>query len=148
MTLIFDLPPSPQLASLRKVTATLGAALDADAAAFKAAQAAKEAAKKQRDPLDELEEKVMTTTATAAAASGTPDQAKAMLAKARSKALQAAADGADTAAIEAMVRQMEHLAKVAEENHEAKKRAEGKFPQDDGGAAAIPIIAAIAPPRN
>jgi hypothetical protein len=147
MTLIFDLPPSPQLANLRKVTATLGAALDAAGAALKAELAAKQAAKKQRDPLDELEEKVMTTTAIAAAASGTPDQAKAMLAKARSKAMQAAADGADTSALEAMVRQMEHLAKIAEENLEAKKRAAGKPPQGDGGAAAIPVIAAIAPPR-
>ena len=147
MTLIFDLPPSPQLATLRKVTATLGAALDAADAALKAEQAAKAAAKRRRDPLDELEEKVITTTAIAAAASGTPDQAKAMLAKARSKALRAAADGADTAALEAMVRQMEHLAKVAEESHDAKKRDEGKFPRDDGGACAIPVIAAIAPPR-
>jgi hypothetical protein len=145
MTLIFDLPPSPALANLRKVTATLGAALDADAAAFKAQQAAKQAAKKQRSPLDELEEKVMTTTAIAAAASGTPDQAKAMLAKARSKALQAAADGADTASLEAMVRQMEHLAKVAEENQEAKRRNAGKSNQDDGGAGVIPVLLAVAP---
>ena len=147
MTSIFELPPSPQLATLRKVTATLGAALDAADAALKADQAAKLAAKKQRNPLDEFEEKVMTTTAIAAAASGSPDQAKAILAKARSKALRAASDGADTAALEAMVRQMEDLAKVAEENHEAKKRAKGRPPQDDGGAAAIPVIAAIAPSR-
>lgn len=133
-------PTDRQLADLRKVVTTLDHALDAADAALKADLAAKEAAKKQRSPIDELEDKIMTTTAVAAAASGTPEQAKDMLAKARHKAMQAAADGADTGALDAMVRQMEHLAKIAEENRLLKKRG------GNSAADAIPVLSALSPP--
>lgn len=132
-------PSSPSgLAALRKAVSTLDVGLRAADDALKAALAAKDAAKKQRSPIDALEDKIMTITAVAAAASGTPEQAQDMLAKARSKALRAAADGADTGTLNAMVQQMEHLAEVAEENRRLKRRG-----WDDGSAAAIPILATI-----
>ena len=82
----------------------------------------------------------MSNTAVVAAASGTPEQAKDMLAKARAKAMQAAADGADTGALDAMVWQMQQLAHVAEENRLLKKHG-----FDDGGAGAVPFLAAQSP---
>ena len=97
--------------------------------------AAAAAAKKQRTFIDTLEEKVMTQTAVAAAASGTPEQARDVLAKARSKAMRAAADGADTGALDAMVYQMQHLAKIAEENRERERRG-----GEDRSAWAIPPL--------
>jgi hypothetical protein len=114
------------------------ARLDAADAALKADLAAEAAAKKQRSPIDELEDKLMTNTAGAAAASGTPEQAKDMLAKARAKAMQAAADGADTGALDAMVWQMQQLAEVAEENRLAKK---------PGGTTAAPARFRFLPPQ-
>jgi len=105
-------------------------------ASVKAEREAKEAAKKQKDPIDELEEKLMKDTAVVAAAFGSPEQAKDMLAKARTKAMQAASDGADTGTLEEMVRQMEHLAKIAEENRRLKNK--GIETNQD----AIPVMAA------
>ena len=132
---------SPALADSRKAVRTLDAALVAYDAGVKAERAAKEAAKKQKNPIDVLEEKLMQTTALVAAASGTPEQAKDMLAKARSKAIRAAADGADTASLEAMVRQMERLAKVAEAN----RRAKNAHPQRpaNGDAATVARLTAL-----
>ncbi len=103
--------------------------------------AAKAAAKKERTFIDTLEEKVMTQTAVAAAASGTPEQARDVLAKARSKAMRAAADGADTGALDAMVYQMQHLAKIAEENRERERRG-----GSDRSAWAIPRVSVIGQP--
>jgi len=109
------------LQDLHKAVRVVDAALQIARDELEADLAAKVEAKKQRSLIDELEEKVMATTAVAAAASGTPEQAKDMLAKARAKAIQAVADGADTGALDAMVRQMEHLAKIAEANRDLKK---------------------------
>lgn len=100
--------------------------------------AAKEVAKKQRTALDDLEDKVMAQNALAAAASGSPQEAKAMLSKMRAKAMRAAADGADTSALESMVHDMERLAKIAEQNHDREKKG-GR----DTSAAAIPGVAAL-----
>jgi len=129
----------PALAALREATKTVDAALRAADIQLKTDLAAKAAAKKQRTALDALEEKVMAMTALAAAAAGTPEQAKAMLAKARAKAMRAAADGADTGSLEVMVRQMEHLAKIAEQNRNRKDKGRG-----DASAAVIPTLVAIA----
>jgi len=119
------------LADSRKAVRTLDTMLTAWDAAVEAERAAKEAAKKQKDPIDALEEKLMRNTAVAAAASGTPEQARDMLAKARAKAMRAASDGADLGSLEAMVRQMEHLAKIAEENRRLKNREQaGHGPQN------------------
>ena len=100
--------------------------------------AARAEAKKQRTALDDLEDKVTASTAVAAAASGSPEQAKAALGKIRAKAMRAAADGADTRTLEAMVRQMERLAKIAEKNREREKDG-GR----DAAATAIPVLDAI-----
>jgi len=139
------IPNSFDLAASRKTVRTLDDALTQWDARLKADLAAKEAEKKRRDPLDELEEKLMRNTAIAAAASGTPEQAKDMLAKARSKAMRAAADGADTGALEAMVRQMEHLAKVAEENRQSKQRA--RPGENATGTEGLPLLAAQVHPQ-
>lgn len=150
MTSLSGLPlsanPPADLQNARKAVHDVEAAVRAAGQQLEADLAAKAAAKKQRSPIDALEEKVMATTAFAAAASGTPEQAREMLSKARAKALQAAADGADTAALEAMVRQMERLAKIAEENRDLKSQDRARrWPlHDDGGGAAIPGLAAIA----
>ena len=100
--------------------------------------AANAAAKKQRTSIDELEEKLMAQTAVAAAASGSPEQAREMLAKARQKAMRAAADGADIGTLNAMVTQMQHLAKIAEENR-ARERRGGA----DRSADALPFVAIL-----
>ena len=142
MTAIASLPNFgfPDLAASNKAIRTLDVALTAWDASLKADLAAKEAAKKQKDPIDELEERLMRSTALAAAASGTPEQAKDMLAKARAKAMKAASDGADTGTLEAMVHQMEHLAKIAEENRRIKNHA---APGDIGSVMnALPFLAA------
>jgi len=137
---MLSLPFTEELTALRAITRKLDAALSATDAALRADLAAKEAAKKEKDPIDVLEEKLMASTAVAAAASGTPEQAREMLAKARAKAWAAAADGAETAALEAMVRQMEHLAKVAEQNRRLKNAVrEGTV---DASAEVIPALAA------
>jgi len=103
------------LRSVENATREAGLALERDIAA-------KELAKKQRTALDELEDKVMAQNALAAAASGSPQEAKAMLSKMRAKAMCAAADGADT----------------AEQNHEREKKG-GR----DASAAVIPSIVAL-----
>lgn len=145
-TAAFDLSvsASSERASLRKTVQTLDAVDRSAEAALKADLAAKEAAKKERGAIDELEDKLTASTALIAAASGTPEQAKEMLSKARAKFMQAAADGADTHALEAMVRRLEHLAEVAEENRERNKRAH-EPPHEASAqaqAAAIPAIVA------
>ena len=147
-TAAFDLSfSSPSdLVNLRKAAQTLDAVDRSAEVALKADLAAKEAGKKERDFIDELEDKLTANTALAAAASGTPEQAKEMLNKARAKFMQAAADGADTDALEAMVQRLEHLAKVAAENLERKKRAhdELKEPGAAPEAAALPALVVAA----
>jgi hypothetical protein len=128
-----------ELPALQKAVTTLERAAKEADASLKADLAAKEAAKKERSPFDKLEDKITASTAVAAAAAGSPEQARAMLASARGKMMQAAADGADTAALEAMVRDLERLAKIAEE-----KRDQKNLGGDDSSAAAIPTIVAIA----
>ena len=138
MTQVLPLSPPADLAVLQKVARTLDSALSAWDRQFKADLAAKEASKKQKSPFDEIEERLMRSTALAAAASGTPEQVRDMLAKTRSKALRAAADGADTAPLEAMARQMEHLAEIAEQNRKLKKRSPSwQFGRDAEAALAI-----------
>jgi len=128
------------LSDSRKAVRTLDTMLDAWDAQVKAEREAKEAAKKKKDPIDALEEKLMQNTAVAAAASGTPEQAKDMLAKARAKAMRAAADGADTGGLEALVRQMERLARVAEENRRIKNHEHDGH--GNGSMTAVPFFAA------
>jgi hypothetical protein len=148
MTSISKLPLATDLRTMRKVTRDVDAAVRAAGQQLQADLAAKAEAKKQRDPIDVLEEKVMAATAVVAAATGTPEQAREMLAKARAKAMQAAADGADTGALEAMVRQMERLAKVAEEKRDAKSHGrEHLSTHDDTGAAVIPALTAMTAQR-
>lgn len=88
--------------------------------------------------LDTLEDKLMASSAIAAAASGTPEEARAIAAKTRSKMWRAAANGADVGALEAMARDMERLAKIAEENRQREKRG-GR----DASAVAIPVLATL-----
>ena len=95
-------------------------------------------AEKSRRIMDRLEDKVMVSSAIAAAASGTPEQARAMASKMRAKAMRAAADGADAAALESMVRDMERLARVAEDNRKREKR--GGL---DASASALPALASF-----
>jgi hypothetical protein len=66
-----------------------------------------------------------------------------MLQKARAKAMEAAANGADTGALEAMVRQMERLAKIAEERRDLKNHGRTFGPGDDGGASAVPALVTV-----
>jgi hypothetical protein len=147
-TAAFDLSVSApsEHASLRKTVQTLDAVDRSAEAALKTDLAAQEAAKKERGVIDELEDKLTASTALVAAAAGTPEQAKEMLNKARAKFMQAAADGADTQALEVMVQRLEHLAKVAEENLERNKRAHER-PNEattQSQTAAIPAIMAAA----
>lgn len=123
------------LGALQRAVQKVENAVRANAQALQADIAAAAEAKKHRTFIDDLEDKVMAQTAVAAAASGTPEQAREILAKARSKAMRAAADGADTSALDAMVRQMEQLTKVAEENRERERRG-----GQDRSASAIPIL--------
>lgn len=120
--------------SVENATREAGLALERDLAA-------KKLAKKQRTALDDLEDKVMAQNALAAAASGSPQEAKAMLSKMRAKAMRAAADGADTATLESVVRDMERLAKIAEQNHDREKKG-GR----DASAAAIPPVVVLGRP--
>lgn len=126
------------LAAMRHVVDDMDRMVRTTSAELKRDLAAKAEEKKQRTSIDELEEKVMMSTAIAAAASGTPEQTREMLQKARAKAMRAAAAGADTATLDSMVHQMEHLAKIAEDNRERERRG-GK----DHSAAAIPALAVI-----
>lgn len=103
--------------------------------------ALKEAADADIAAIDKLEDKLTVSSAVAAAAAGSPEEAKAMASKIRAKAVRAAADGADAGALESMVRDMERLVKIAEANKEREERG-GK----DVSAAVIPTLAAIAKP--
>lgn len=123
------------LGALQSAVQKVDRAVRDNALSLKADLAAAAEAKKHRSFIDELEDKVMAQTAAAAAASGTPEQAREMLAKARSKAMRAAADGADTGTLDAMVRQMEQLTKVAEENRERERKG-----GQDRSALAIPLL--------
>ncbi len=129
------------LSTLRATVQKLDQAVRAAAAQLQNDLAAKAAEKKQRTFVDDLEAKLMASTAVAAAASGTPEQAKAELAKARRKAMEAAADGADTGALNTIVRDMERLAKIAEENRQREKRG-GR----DASASVVPVLIAINKP--
>lgn len=124
--------------SLRDAVRSVESATREASLALERDLAAKDLAKKQRTALDDLEDKVMAQNALAAAASGSPQEAKAMLAKMRAKAMRAAADGADTTTLESVVRDMERLAKIAEQNHEREKKG-GR----DASAAVIPSIVAL-----
>lgn len=73
------------LPTLRATVQKLDQAARAADAQLQSDLAAKAAAKKQRTFVDDLEDKLAASTAVAAAASGTPEQAKAELAKARRK---------------------------------------------------------------
>jgi hypothetical protein len=117
-----------ELPALQKAVTTLERAAKEADASLKADLATKEAAKRERSPLDKLEDKITASTAVAAAAAGSPEQARAMLSSTRGRLMQAAADGADTSAL-----------KVADEKRDEKKQG-----GDDGSAAAIPTIVAIA----
>lgn len=101
--------------------------------------ALKRAAEERSAAIDKLEDKLAVSSAVAAAASGTPEEAKAMASKIRAKAMRAAADGADASTLEAMARDMERLTKIAEENRERENRG-GK----DASAAVIPTLGGIA----
>lgn len=143
-----ELPPhaAAALTDLRRTVRDVETIVREAGEQLEADLAAKAETKKQRSSIDEMEDKVMASTAVAAAAAGTPEQARAMLQKARAKAMQAAADGADTGALEAMVRQMERLAKIAEERRDLKNH--GRLfgpgaPGDDGGASAVPALVLI-----
>ena len=127
-----------ELDTLRAATKNVERFIHQADANLKAVLDAKSAAKNERSPFDRIEEKLSASTALAAAASGNPEQARAELSRARSKALQAAADGADTTALYAIVREMEHLTKVAEDTRNRKKNG-----GSDLSAAIIPTLAAI-----
>lgn len=88
--------------------------------------------------IDKLEDKLTVSVAIAAAASGTPEQARAMASKMRAKAMRAAADGVDAAALESMVRDMERLARIAKENREREERG-GR----DASSSAISVLASL-----
>ncbi len=115
----------PSLDALRRANQSVTNQLKRNAIALKSDLMRREIEKKTRTSVDAFEEKAMRDTATAAAGSGSPEQAKAMLRKARGKLMSAAANGADTATLEAMVRDFERLSKKAEE-----KRAEAKAAED------------------
>lgn len=112
------------LSDLRKTTDSVTTHLRRNAIALKSDLLRREVEKKTRSSLDAMEEKSMRETATLAALSGTPEQAKAMLRKARGKLMSAAANGADTGTLEVMVRDFERLAKTAQAKHESEKSAE------------------------
>ena len=141
-----DIPPhiAAALTDMRKTVRDVENAVRIAGEELDADLKAKEEAKKQRSPIDEMEDKIMANTAVAAAAAGTPEQAREMLQKARAKAMEAAANGADTGALEAMVRQMERLAKIAEERRDLKNHGRTFGPgADDGGAAAVPTLVSV-----
>jgi hypothetical protein len=112
-----------------------------NAAQMKRFDGLRQAADADRAVLDKLEDKLAASSAIAAAASGTPEEAKALASKMRAKAMRAAADGADPGALEAMVRDMERLARIAEENREREKRG-GR----DASASVIPVLSSVAKP--
>jgi len=126
------------LGTLQDIAQKMDRAAREGAEALRRDIAANAEAKKQRTFIDDMEEKLMAQTAIAAAASGSPEQAREMLAKARQKAMRAAADGADTGTLNAMVTQMQHLAKIAEENRAREARG-GR----DRSADAIPFVTAL-----
>ncbi|MBL8629632.1 MAG: hypothetical protein JNM81_08395 [Rhodospirillaceae bacterium] len=114
----------PSLDALRRANQSVTTQLKRNAIALTSDLMRREIEKKTRTSIDALEEKAMRDTATAAAGAGSPEQAKAILRKARGKLMTAAANGADTATLEAMVRDFEHLAKRAEETRSQAKAAE------------------------
>lgn len=111
--------PYPRLAQARGAAESVGQQLQRNAQTLRDDLIRREVERKTRTGIDVLEEKTMRDTATLAAASGTPEQAKAMLRRARGKLMTAAANGADTKTLEIMVREFERLAKVAEERRSA-----------------------------
>ncbi|MBL8645021.1 MAG: hypothetical protein JNK21_13885, partial [Rhodospirillaceae bacterium] len=113
--------PAKPLDDVRRVTSSVTDHLRRNAIALKSDLLRREVEKKTRTSLDDFEEKAMRDTAVAAAAAGTPEQAKAMLRKARGKLMSAAANGADTATLETMVRDFERLTKAAEAKQAAEK---------------------------
>jgi hypothetical protein len=119
-----DAAPAGTILSLhdfRRATETVAHQLRRNAVALSNDLVRRQVEKKTRTGLDALEEKVMRETAALAAASGTPEQAKAMLRKARGKLMNAAANGADTATLEGMVRDFERLAKTAQQKDDAER---------------------------
>jgi len=114
----------------QKAIAHLDQAVKAARLNFEDTMTAVKARKREASDMDKLEEQSMRHSAMAAAASGTPTLAKALLSKVRGRIMQAAADGADTAELEAMARDLQRLAKVAEENEEREKRAERRSVRD------------------
>jgi hypothetical protein len=118
--------PFSRLSELRTTTDTVSTQLRRNATALHNDLLRREVEKKTRTPIDALEEKAMRETAALAAAAGTPEQAKAMLRKARGKLMSAAVNGADTATLEAMVRDFERLSKVAQEKRDAQQARERK----------------------
>jgi len=112
------------LSNLRRANESVTQQLRRNAAALGGDLLRREAEKRSRTSLDEKKKKAMRETATLAAASGTPEQAKAMLRKARGKLMNAAANGADTATLEGLVRDFERLAKTAEQKQAAEKATE------------------------
>lgn len=117
---------------------TLEAGIRENASQLRRLDSLKEAADANSAALDKLEDKLAASSAIAAAASGTPEEAKALASKMRAKAMRAAVDGADTGALESLVRDMERLARIAEENREREKRG-GR----DVSASVIPVLAAV-----
>jgi hypothetical protein len=109
------------LTEFRRATESVAQQLRRNAVALSNDLVSREVEKKTRTSLDVLEEKSMRETAALAAASGTPEQVKAMLRKARGKLMTAAANGVETAALESMVRDFERLAKIAQQKNKAEK---------------------------
>jgi type III secretory pathway component EscV len=114
------------LADLHRANQSVTSQLRRNAIALKSDLLRREVEKKTRTSIDAFEEKAMRDTATGAAAAGSPEQAKAMLRKARGKLMTAAANGADTVTLEAMVRDFERLTKIAEEKRDQAKAQERK----------------------
>lgn len=110
----------------QKAIAHLDRAVKAAQLNFEETMTALKERKRERSAMDKLEEQSMRHSAMAAAASGTPALAKALLAKVRGRIMQAAADGADTAALEAMARDLQRLAKIAAQNEEREQRDEAR----------------------
>lgn len=115
-----------RISELRQANQSVADQLRRNAAALKSDLAARETQKKTRTDIDRLEEQAMRDTVALAAASGTPEQAKAMLRKARGKLMSAAAAGADTAVLEDMVRDFERLTKAAEAKRDVENAAKQK----------------------
>ncbi|MGE3476007.1 MAG: hypothetical protein AB7H70_09385 [Rhodospirillaceae bacterium] len=127
------------ISNIKAATQTLETGLRDNARQEAYFDALKRAADERNAAIEKLEDKLAVSSAVAAAASGTPEEAKAMASKIRAKAMRAAADGADAGVLDSMVRDMERLAKLAEENR-AREKSGGK----DVSGAAIPVLAAIA----